>query len=778
MNTSPNVRRGLGLLQDLPAPKIPAALDGGLGYDDIERDPQGSVIVTVGPYFEMIPGDLIEVFWSGTRVAFKTAEEGDSNGVNIPVPNSSIKSAGEGPFVVNYKITLFVGVGELTSLDTAVLVKFAAPGGQDPQPDTPYLNENLSAPFVNPDPIPDNVPYATVHVDPWQNMAEGDVLTVSWAEHQQPSPPLPAGEVNKRQSVRIDRAVLERIGGGRIPVTYSIRDIVDNFSLWAPYRFPDVEIDDPTAPEEPSVVVGGTPVAEIDLTALGTDDALVWVPRYDGIQPGQNVVVEWRGLTADGTAVNHDSDPLTVPNPMPFVLTFEIPNSKVTPLGQGSVRIKYIVDNRRVSKTTLLPVVGQPVVLLPPEIPDAINDVLDPASVPTGARFIVPTWPGIKQGDSVEIHWDGVDSGGQPVPPHTEQRLVTDPAQPLAFTIPLANITPIAGGRASAYYTVDGVGAPSPARTLQIKAQTAPPLPAPTVDGVQNGVIDADLPSTIVRIPQYPGMALNDVITVNWTAPTSTSGTVTVQALGEQTFPVAGSYIAINLGQTVAVTYSVPGKGSSAAHSFRVERANIVPDIPVIPKAPNGRLNVQEDFYRDDYLRVEVPAFQGMTNGQSIKVEWAGPYFTWESPAQVVDTPKTLEFDVPRLEVIDAIGRSVQVRCLVDDITPSPTLVLNIDAQQMEMPPPRFNPQPGHDSDAVSILSPDQQNGHTGRVRWHGVRVYDTEEQHLTRGTAEYFQIPRAYVEENRGREVLVNYTIYRGNNERFRFSRVLRLKL
>lgn len=766
-------------LEDLPAPSIPAALDGGLGYDDVERDPQGSVIVTVGPYFDIQEGDLIEVFWSGTRVAFQDAKREDANGVSIPVPKSEIKQQGEGTFSVMYKITFFVGGGHIDSLETDVVVKFSVPGGPDPKPDTPYLNENLDKPFVDPDPVPDDAQSATVNVEPWGNMAAGDVLTVRWAQESVQCAPLPAGQVNLRQSVPIDRALLESVGGGRIPVTYSIRDTVNNFSLWAPYTYPDVEIEDPDAPEAPAVVVGGDQVDEIDLTALGTNDVTVRVPRYDGITPGQEVIVEWFGQMADGSDIPHTSDPETVPNPLPFYLDFPIPNAKVTPLGQGSVRVYYVVDGTRLSKKALLQVVGDPLVLLPPEIPDAPNDELDPATVPAGARFIVPILAGIQPGVRVEIHWAGKDADGNAELPYSDGKPWTDPSQPLAFTVPPAYITPIAGGSATASYTI-GNGPdplPSPARELRIKVQAPQPLPIPTVDGVLNGVISADLPSTIVHIPHYADMALGDVITVNWSAPTPTGGTVEVTTIGEQQFPVAGAYIAINTGHTVTVTYSVPGKGVSTPLQFFVESADIQPEQPVIPKAPMGRLNVHNDFYRDEFLQVQVQDFPGMAKGQSIEVEWAGPYFTWKSTAQVVDTPKTLVFDVPRLEVIDAIGRSVEVRYLVNG-TPSPTLVLDIDRQGMEMPPPRFNPQPGRDSDAVSILSPDQQTGHTGRVRWQGVRKYDTDERHLTRGEVEYFQIPRAYVEENRGKEVLVNYTIYRGDDEQLRFSRVLRLQL
>lgn len=223
-------------------------------------------------------------------------------------------------------------------------------------------------------------------------------------------------------------------------------------------------------------------------------------------------------------------------------------------------------------------------------------------------------------------------------------------------------------------------------------------------------------------------------------------------------------------------SYSVTNNGTSQPLLFRVQQASVIPGKPEVPKAPGGRLNFHNDMYRDDYLEVEVRPFPGMANGQSITLEWVGPYHTWLHTERV-DAVQTLRFQVPRLEVVDAIGSSVEISYSVNN-TGSPPFTLNIDSQGMDMPPPRYFPQEDADTAAVSILSPDQQSSHKGRVRWVGVTEYDSEEVYLQPDRPKYFQIPRRLVDENRGREVLINYSIYRGNQEPFRFSRVRRLKL
>ncbi|BDM21718.1 hypothetical protein KMS_R14760 [Pseudomonas sp. LRP2-20] len=768
-------------LADLPKPFIPAADDGGLGYTDIEDDPEGFIIVTVGPYFNIRDGDLVEVYFNTTRVAFYSAQVGDTSTLNIRVRNSELKQLGDGKYDVKYFITLFIGGGKLESDPTPVEIKLTVPGGRDPNPDTPELNENLALAFVVPNPVPADAASATVFINIWENMSLEDVPTVSWGGFKIKLPPLPPEEINKQQKVVIDRETLKDVGGGRVPVTYEIRDRVGNRSRWARYTLVDVEFEDPNAPEAPSVVVNGKPVEEIDLAILGADDVIVWVPRYEGIQPGQKVKVESHGLTAGNDPVNHDSDVYVVPSPIPIFLEFKIPNAKVILLGQGSVRVRYVVDERWLSKTLRLPVTGQPLSLKEPEMPDATEEgELDPAWVPNGARFIVPASPAIRKGYRVDIFWDGLTSGGVKVP-YTDFDTVTDPTQPLHFNIPHAVIALIAGGTAKAYYIASNGDAslpPSLELDLRIKAAGTELLPIASVDGVVGGKLDADRPSTILRI-NYPGMARMDPINWEWNAALPTRGIITVSTVGEQTAVIEGTYIAGNRDEDVVVTYSVPGKGSSIPLPFRVEGSALSPGEPVIPKAPGKRLNFHEAMYYDDFLEVQVLPFAGMAPGQNIELEWKGPYFTWRETLPVVAV-QTLKFKVPRLEVVDAIGRPVEIIYRVNSVTPSPLYVLNIDSQGMEMPPPRYFPQVGSPTAAVSILSPDQQTGHKGRVRLYGVNPtpWDSTEEHLQAGRVEYFQVPRSIVEENKGNVVLINYSIYRGNNEPFRFSRVLRLQL
>lgn len=85
----------------LPAPVIPAAFDGGLGYDDIVRDPTAFVLVQAGPVPDLMSGDVITLYWAGEIVAILSVTTG-SDIISLPVPVRDIRRLGEGTVAVHY----------------------------------------------------------------------------------------------------------------------------------------------------------------------------------------------------------------------------------------------------------------------------------------------------------------------------------------------------------------------------------------------------------------------------------------------------------------------------------------------------------------------------------------------------------------------------------------------------------------------------------------------------------------------------------------------------
>jgi len=200
---------------------------------------------------------------------------------------------------------------------------------------------------------------------------------------------------------------------------------------------------------------------------------------------------------------------------------------------------------------------------------------------------------------------------------------------------------------------------------------------------------------------------------------------------------------------------------------------------PAVPKTYNAEgdhLRIS-DIYNDDHLDVEIPHYTGMGALHTLRVRWNGRV-RYNSPIiEVGDPPGKRTIAIPRVEVIDNIGRSVEVGYSVKETPTSETLesqklILHIDPQELTLPAPNYS---------ASKVTVDYggQTGYSVRVRWIGVITHDTAAQKVTAGQPNVFPIDAAWVDENRGKTVLINYTVARtGSGDPWMFSQVLRVTL
>ncbi|MCG6578003.1 hypothetical protein EGM97_25295 [Pseudomonas sp. AF32] len=211
----------------------------------------------------------------------------------------------------------------------------------------------------------------------------------------------------------------------------------------------------------------------------------------------------------------------------------------------------------------------------------------------------------------------------------------------------------------------------------------------------------------------------------------------------------------------------------------------VLPELPgkIKPKVPKtyntaGDHLKMSDIYTDAHVDVEVPHYTDMHATDTIRVRWHGRV-NYNSPIiEVGDPPGKRLIPVPRLEVVDNIGRSVEVGYSVKEkgigeTIESSRLTLHIDPQTVHpLPPPRY-------SASQVTVDNDSLTGYSIRARWTGVMTHDTESQSMTPGQANVFNIPDTWITENSGKTVLVNYSIVRNNSSEQRmFSQVLRINI
>ncbi|MBD0686318.1 MULTISPECIES: hypothetical protein [unclassified Pseudomonas] len=194
----------------------------------------------------------------------------------------------------------------------------------------------------------------------------------------------------------------------------------------------------------------------------------------------------------------------------------------------------------------------------------------------------------------------------------------------------------------------------------------------------------------------------------------------------------------------------------------------------------NGeRLNFENDFYYADFATVEV-SYTGSAQGQEVKVYWIGRNSTYGSEIQTVSQAgQTLQFQVPRNEVVDCIGTGAAVMYTVrlpgttTDI-PSPRLNLTVTAQKHRLPEPTL------DSSKTNLRAyhPMFSTAHTARVALFGVTVRYGQEIPITPNTSQTdLRVDPAWISENRGRPIMINWTLREtGTGTPIVFSWFLRL--
>ncbi|GEM_PF-704366 len=200
---------------------------------------------------------------------------------------------------------------------------------------------------------------------------------------------------------------------------------------------------------------------------------------------------------------------------------------------------------------------------------------------------------------------------------------------------------------------------------------------------------------------------------------------------------------------------------------------------PTVQKAylSNGEYHLRlADIYTDTHVKVDVPQYLGMAATDTLMVRWIGRA-RYNSEILTVGTPGKKTLSIPRIEVVDNIGRSVAVGYTVRTspaATPveSKRLTLHIDPQALNLPPPAY-------SAGKVTLNFRGTTGYTSQVRWTGVVERDTPTQPVTTGQPQTFTISPSWISENRSKTVLINYSVWRtGTVGQKMFSQVLRVPI
>ena len=259
---------------------------------------------------------------------------------------------------------------------------------------------------------------------------------------------------------------------------------------------------------------------------------------------------------------------------------------------------------------------------------------------------------------------------------------------------------------------------------------------------------------------------------------------------GSQTFTVpAGELKELRDASSLTLTLKVDvagGTNEAAAVVFTpkiytVRSTGILLAPPEVLEAPDWTLDfatVHTARYITVRARISTGAFQADPQATyTVMVRWVHEGLVYHSDIVETTVPRTLDFQIPRLEVIDVIGSYADINYTVygNGLRLSSNVRrLYVTGQDIALPAPRFNSA----SNEVTVLYPAQLDGHRVTVRWTGVTAHDTAEQPVQTGVIARFPIPTQWLTENAGNVVLINYSVLRRTGELRLFSRLLRLQL
>lgn len=645
MNSGKNTEEALPLAT-LNSPVIPAAFDGGLGYNDIIRDPNASIAVQVGPLVEIAGGDIVYLYWGGTLVATLSISN-ETDIIDMSVSARDIQRLGEGNFAVTY--TVYYGLGGATeeSYPKYVNVKFSIPGGHDPRPETPFQNENLALPNVTPNPVPEDANDATVIIYEWQNQEEGDVLTLHWGGIPLPQPVIDFFN-GGTQTVIIPREVIEEAGGGQIAVTYEIRDKVNNWSLLAPYTYINVEIDTPAAPE---VLGEENGVLDPDKVPEGSR---ITIAPWAGIMAGDIVEAYWTGAS-------DWNDTLTVSDAS-VPVEFSVSSDTIGANLNAQVRVWYEVTrvsggNKLVSLTRAFYVDSDlhlPDPVLPaPVIAEANGGVLDPADTPQGATVQVPAWSDYASGDILSLFVEGY------IPWKTD--VITQQSGDKEIVIPAAQISANNGYSLSVFYTVKtkdgGLIRVSSATAVDvinkhIAALTPIALEASGNDGQELTHDDYyRLENLTIEVPVWPAMSPGQQVSVRWVGRNSILdyGPETVSSVSPIHFHVPREEFIDSIGHTVQVSFTVKRDATYPEEQSAVLQLHIA----------QQQMALYAPVISDDRSEITV-SYDGMTATNLIAVRWSGVN-VHDSATQKGNETGSVTFAVPDAWRKEDAGKTVLI---------------------------------------------------------------------------------------------------------------------
>lgn len=527
----------------------------------------------------------------------------------------------------------------------------------------------------------------TVDLKTWSNARPNDTYQLLWNDEEigerksitsNDSPGSPLELVLPVEHLSIDGhftlgyRARRPLGGGSTdsattPIVIDRRKPGGN--LLAPMIFPDVVRDGLTSDE---------------LEQLG-DELVAQVPGYIDTQVGDRIRTYWGATPGPEHTVDSTQVPDEQGNAEKIMISFS--RAYLEALGDAEYPVYYTVTDRAGNisdDATAAPVKLLLSVITPlpnPEVAEAKPDnTLDPADTTAGVNVIIRASANLRTGDVVETRWTG------PGASDSKEKTIAaiDAGKELRIKFSSALVDSNIGRQVDVDYSITRNGITQPSSTLTLSVKSADlNLPAPTVEGVLDGVLDPDAigDNAIVHV-NYEHEVTGDKVAVTWSGSAPGGDYTTAEQMATDNTPlrfeVPRQYVVASAGGLASVTYRVVrddvSSPPSVAQSFALKAINLSMPAPTVEGVFGGVMD--PDAIGDNAI-IHVDYDRELA-GDKVKVIWdgsdvAGDFIT---PEQTAADNTPLRFEVPKQYVSANAGGRVAVMYQVvrGNANPTPSL--------------------------------------------------------------------------------------------------------
>ena len=483
-----------------------------------------------------------------------------------------------------------------------------------------YLDDNNGVPIT---------------IAPYENMRKNSTIFVLWGDKKIELPLVTTSQVGKPIKFTIPKNLLTNLPPvNPLRLTYHLKDVVDNHS--AADAPPIFFLFDPTLVLlEPPVIDKADGEQQLDLDALLGEDVETHIfSSKVSFVPGDVVDLSWRGVSAGGRQVPVDMQ--WQPEASSRSHTFMIPYDRVHLIARGFVKVDYRLTQAakpttpRYSRTTYAKMIGMPLKLAAPVVPEAKGGSVAVDTDP--AHVIVKSQPGaIILNDVVYIYWYVITAAGIEDFYAASSPVSADMVdKDIEFTVPKDHIEKWEGAKVLVEYTVrrkDTEDVGSETLVLEIGDITAQLLRPEVIDAKDDVLIPENVPNgAAVTIEPYPGMRALHIVRLDfiganqqdsWSSPPIE---VQPEMVGKDiTRTVPFEKLLANRNNTVELVYTVTNPFTKTQRVSERRRLNIGSPIPnpdiTIVKDGNG-----SDIPRNSQTFATRATLTG-TAGVSVPVE-------------------------------------------------------------------------------------------------------------------------------------------------------------